>query len=322
MQEATDERERNDGHILSFDIQNSTTHYMDHCSCTKYITVNWIWCYLLVQVSKWAMALISSLILQVGFRPWDDPLELMQCHIMQDSTYSRRGCLHFWTESEKHLDLLLYWDLVGDGGLDVQYRLHRLKSFSSSKILIEGTWLLIISVSVSSRHLYMDLDWRQRCSWRTVSACKRMKRMMKSKTQTCTLSRFSIKTEKFRGPGNSEASVPCPIPIKRYKFSLHSTIFLFFKLSDGWRWWDLTWVSESTIQHVRSLSHSSSAKCWKISFFFLKLLEDQIVHAGIVTLSPFLDGPFLLRPKRAHCTFSVQTCFLNVKGLSWVGVRD
>jgi len=59
-------------------------------------------------VSKWAMALISSLILQVGFHPWDDLLDLRQCRIMLDSTYSQRGCLHLWTESLKHLDLLLY----------------------------------------------------------------------------------------------------------------------------------------------------------------------------------------------------------------------
>ena len=161
MQEATDERERNEG--IFFCLISKTAllvlsrHYLDHCTCTKYVTVN-LRCYVLVQVSKWAMALISSLILQVGFHPWDDLLDLRQCHIMQDSTYSQRGCLHLWTESLKHLDLLLYWDLVGYGGLDVQYRLHRLKSFSSWKILIEGTWLLIISVSVSSRYLY-------RCIW-------------------------------------------------------------------------------------------------------------------------------------------------------------
>jgi len=56
-------------------------------------------------VSKWAMALISSLILQVGFHPWDDSLDLRQYHIKRDSTYSQRGCLHLWTESQKHLDL-------------------------------------------------------------------------------------------------------------------------------------------------------------------------------------------------------------------------
>ena len=160
MQEATDEREMMG---IFFCLISKTAllvlsrHYLDHCTCTKYVTVN-LRCYVLVQVSKWAMALISSLILQVGFHPWDDSLDLRQCHIKRDSTYSQRGCLHFWTESEKRLDLLLYWDLVGYGGLDVQYRLHWLKSFSSWKILIEGTWLLIISVSVSSRYLY-------RCIW-------------------------------------------------------------------------------------------------------------------------------------------------------------
>ena len=259
MQEATDERERNEG--IFFCLISKTAllvlsrHYLDHCTCTKYVTVN-LRCYVLVQVSKWAMALISSLILQVGFHPWDDLLDLRQCHIMQDSTYSQRGCLHLWTESLKHLDLLLYWDLVGDGGLDVQYRLHWLKSFSSWKILIEGTWLLIISVSVSSCYLYRCIwtfDWRQPCSWRTVSACISMKRMMKSKTQNCnTLSRLSPKTEEFRGPVNSlfkeqRHQYPVPYPLNDTNSAFTAQYSYFFSFSDGWRLWNLTWVSESTI---------------------------------------------------------------------------